>query len=110
MNMIPVKMREADIDVLILFLPSRNEIPSKISDATSGIENGYIPAVPGKQQARGVPAELLKFTFANRKRASRAVKFDFHDKRVSRKSNKIMDSRVRGNDESEQFDTFSASC
>ena len=76
LDVVPVKMRERDHDLLLL-VSDGAEVAPQITQSRAGVNDGDLVRI-GDLQARRVPAELLKPGIANRDGSPRTIKLKFH--------------------------------
>jgi hypothetical protein len=76
LNVVPVKMRERDTDLLLLVADGA-KVSAQISQSRASVNDGDLVRI-GDLQARGVAAELLKTGIADGDGSPRTIKLKFH--------------------------------
>src|SRR5947208_17121481 len=76
LDVVPVKVRERDTDLLLLVADGA-KVSDQISQSRAGVNDGDLVRI-GDLQARGVAAELLKTGIADGDGTPRAIKLELH--------------------------------
>src|SRR6266704_6110155 len=76
LDVIPVKVRERDTDLLLL-VAHGEKVSAQISQSRAGVNDGDLVRIDDLQ-ARGVAAELLKTGIADGDGSPRAIKLELH--------------------------------
>ncbi len=76
LDVVPVKVRERDTDLLLLVADGA-KVSAQISQSRAGVNDGDLVRI-GDLQAGGVAAELLKTRIANGNGSPRTVKLELH--------------------------------
>ncbi len=76
LDVVPVKVRERDTDLLLLVADGA-KVSAQISQSRAGVNDGDLVRID-ELQARRVAAEFLETGIADRNGSSRTIKFEFH--------------------------------
>jgi hypothetical protein len=76
LDVIPVKVRECDTDLLLL-VPDCAKVSAQVSQSRAGVNDGDLVRI-GDLQTRRVAAELLKPSIADGDGPPRTIKLEFH--------------------------------